>query len=413
MEYYRYKNAVLCGEGTIPGEKLAAPPTEGEILYFFRREPLMGRETFAVTDSALLTAEEGVRTLDADTAPLPLPEGLGQALRQGRIRAINGAHPRWEELLTPVFPVCAPDRKVRVHLLALGDVGSTLLVGLRLLGGDVISSIGICDVREGVSERWEFELNQIHTLTYGALPPVSIVNTADLFQCDVFLFCASRYVPDTAVKTGDVRMAQYEKNRELAVMYARMAREAHFQGLFCVVSDPVDPLCRAVLRASNQNAIGTQDGLGLFPHQVKGFGLGVMNARAVYYAQKDARFRQFLTEGRVFGPHGEGLVVADSIAHYNDTLSRILTDRVTHANLKMRALGFKPYVAPALSSGALSLLALLRGEWHCSSVYLNKVFFGVRNRLTPHGPAVERLPLPEALSQRLQETMAQLANLPE
>ena len=29
-----------------------------------------------------------------------------------------------------------------------------------------------------------------------------------------------------------------------------------------------------------------------------------------------------------------------------------------------RALGYKPYVAPALSSGALSLLACLRGEWH-------------------------------------------------
>ena len=37
--------------------------------------------------------------------------------------------------------------KCRVTLLALGDVGSTLLLGLRLLGGDVIRSIGICDVR--------------------------------------------------------------------------------------------------------------------------------------------------------------------------------------------------------------------------------------------------------------------------
>ena len=51
--------------------------------------------------------------------------------------------------------------KVRVNLLALGDVGSTLLLGLRLMGGDVISSIGICDLREGVARRWEFELNQI------------------------------------------------------------------------------------------------------------------------------------------------------------------------------------------------------------------------------------------------------------
>ena len=45
--------------------------------------------------------------------------------------------------------------KARVTLLALGDVGSTLLVGLRLLGGDVIGSIGICDVRPNVAQRWE------------------------------------------------------------------------------------------------------------------------------------------------------------------------------------------------------------------------------------------------------------------
>ena len=58
----------------------------------------------------------------------------------------------------------------------------------------------------------------------------------------------------------------------------RMARENHFQGLFCVVSDPVDPLCRAVLLESNKNEAGELDGQGLFPHQVRGFGLGVMNA---------------------------------------------------------------------------------------------------------------------------------------
>ena len=60
--------------------------------------------------------------------------------------------------------------KVRVTLLALGDVGSTLLTGLRLMGGDVISSIGICDVRPGVAERWEFELNQIQPPDGAALP---------------------------------------------------------------------------------------------------------------------------------------------------------------------------------------------------------------------------------------------------
>ena len=51
-------------------------------------------------------------------------------------------------------------------------------------------------------------------------------------------------IPDTSVTAGDVRMAQYGLNRELGSVYARMARDRRYRGLFCVVSDPVDPLCR-------------------------------------------------------------------------------------------------------------------------------------------------------------------------
>ena len=142
--------------------------------------------------------------------------------------------------IRPAGGLCLPD-KCRVTLLALGDVGSTLLMGLRLLGGDVIRSIGICDVRPGVSERWEFELNQIQSPDAAFLPPVDIIAPEQLFDGDVFLFCASRMVPDTSVTSGDVRMAQYGLNRELAAIYARMAREKGYRGLFCVVSDPVIP----------------------------------------------------------------------------------------------------------------------------------------------------------------------------
>ena len=287
--------------------------------------------------------------------------------------------------------------KVRVNLLALGDVGSTLLLGLRLMGGDVISSMGICDVRENAALRWEFELNQIQPPSGAALPPVEIISPEQLFDGDVFLFCASRMVPDTSVTGGDVRMAQYGLNRELAASYAHMARDRGYQGLFCVVSDPVDPLCRAVLCES-----------GLSPAQVRGFGLGVMHARALYYARRDPRFASYLTEGRAFGPHGEDLVLANSVAHYDDALSRELTEKVAHANLEMRKLGYKPYVAPALSSGALSLLALLRGQWHYSSVYDGQVFMGCRNRLTPAGIETEALTLPPALQKRIDDTRAKL-----
>ena len=403
MQYSLYKNRVICGSVDLPGQPLAELPDEGEILFLFRRPPLTGRETFAVTHPSQLTADEGPEVLTTAQPSREVPADLARAIAQKRVRAVNAAHPRWEELLD------LPPRgdKVRVNLLALGDVGSTLAMGLKLLGGDVISTLGLCDVRENVPQRWEFELGQIAV----PFPRVKIVKPEDVFGCDVFLFCASRFVPDTAVKDGDVRMAQYELNRPLAASYGRMAREAGFKGMFCVVSDPVDPLCRAALLESNRNENGELDYKGLFPHQVRGFGLGVMNARARYYAEKDPRFVDFLIDGRTFGPHGEGLIVANSVSRYDDALSRELTEKTKHANLDMRQLGYKPYVAPALSSGALSLLGCLRGAWHCSSTYLDGVFMGAQNRVAPNGPQLERLPLPGALLERIRETMEQLKQI--
>lgn len=403
--YYTYDGRTLCSAGALPYPEISALPETGEVLWVFHRPPLAGRDTFPVTDPAQLTEREGVASLCAAPGPEGLPRELTNAIRAGRVRAVNLAHPRFEELMAPL----PRPEKVRVNLLALGDVGSTLLMGLRLMGGDVISSIGICDLREGVAQRWEFELNQIQLPgPYDALPPVEIVSPEQLFDGDVFLFCASRFVPDTAVKTGDVRMAQYRLNRELAALYAQKAREARYRGLFCVVSDPVDPLCRAVLTESNRAPGGGMDYQGLLTCQVRGFGLGVMNARAAYYARKDPRFTSFLTEGRSFGPHGEDLVIANSIRNYDDTLSRQLTEQAVRANLRMREMGFKPYAAPALSSGALSLLLCLRGRWHCSSTYLDGVFMGARNRVLPTGTELERLPLPRQLQDRLQITMDRL-----
>ena len=206
-------------------------------------------------------------------------------------------------------------------------------------------------------------------------------------------------------------MVQYEANRTMIAAYARLARAAHFRGMFCQISDPVDLLARSVYLESNRGEAGHFDWQGLLPEQVQGFGLGVMNARAAWFAKQDPRFASFLTEGRSFGPHGNGLVIANSIEHYDDALSRELTQLAETANLRIRDLGFKPYVAPAVSSGAMQLLLTLRGEWHCSSVPLGGVWFGVRNRFTPHGVETECLSLPDALFARLRETETQLSSI--
>ena len=211
MRYYDCGGYPLCSREVLALPALHALPEAGEVLFGFHRTPGAGRDTFPVTAPSLLTAEEGVSTLVTAEEPETDP-ALAAAIAAGRVRALNLAHPRQEELLPPL----RRRERVRVNLLALGDVGSTLLMGLRLLGGDVIDSVGICDVRENVPQRWEMELNQIVFPEGEELPPVEIVSPEEVFDGDVFLFCASRFVPDTSVTSGDARMAQYQVNRELA-----------------------------------------------------------------------------------------------------------------------------------------------------------------------------------------------------
>lgn len=300
--------------------------------------------------------------------------------------------------------------KKRVNILGLGDVGGTLLTGLKLLGGDVLSGIGICGGGDA-EKRYEFEMNQTaYPWDYGRLPEVEVVRREELFDCDAFVFCASKSVPAAGADLAgtDVRMAQFEANRDIIGEYAVMAGDKNFKGLFAVVSDPVDPLCRAAYLESNRDRSGAAGNKGLRPAQIQGYGLGVMNSRAAYYAKRDERFRSFLTEGRSFGPHGRDLVIANSIEHYDDALSRELTGLTVEANLRVRETGFKPYIAPALSSGAISLLLTLRGEWHYSSTCLGGVFLGARNRMRSAGVELESLPLPEALFRRIEHAYHEL-----
>ena len=295
---------------------------------------------------------------------------------------------------------------IRVNLLALGDVGATLLMALKVLGGGLIERIGIYDVNPDVMSRFEIEMNQIGW-PFGEkkLPEVVCLDEEDLFDCDMFVFCASKAVPPIGAG-GDVRMVQLAANSKIVSYYGRLAGEKNYKGIFAVVSDPVDPLCKAALLAS-----------GLQPGQVRGYGLGVMNKRAEYYARGDRRFESYLTEGRAFGPHGGDLVIANSIENYDDEVSRELTALTVAANLKVRELGFKPYIAPALSSGAISLLLTLRGEWNYSSVYMGKgtegAFLGIKNRIDPASCEViiEDLLLPQKLYDRIENAYRNLCEI--
>lgn len=432
MYYYIIGDKICCSfNGNLSYERAEMPHPGTPLTFLFEREPGTGRESFKVNSPLLLFQEaENVswlssRKLEAQAETMKkklaestekaagsgasesgapakmnceLDEAVKAAIDQGMMRAVNRLHPDFETILAE-----KPQKtKKRVHVLAIGDVGSTLLTGLHLLGGDCISSIGICDISDKVTARWEFEENQIaYPWAYDALPEVDVVKPEDLFKCDVFVFVASKGIPPVGSGVKDVRMYQFENNSKIVAQYARQARAEHFKGLFAVVSDPVDPLAKTAWLESNKDENGILDLKGLRPEQVQGFGLGVMNARAAYYAKRDGRFSQFLTEGRSFGPHGQDLVIADSIANYNDALSKELTQLTVTANLHMRAIGFKPFIAPAYSSGAISLILMMRGEWHCGSVFMGGIFMGVKNRYTEYGLETEILPLPDALYERI------------
>ena len=71
MNYYRYEGHTLCAWDALPYERIGALPGEGEIIFLFAREMLVGRESFPVTDAALLTEKEGVETLDASARVRP------------------------------------------------------------------------------------------------------------------------------------------------------------------------------------------------------------------------------------------------------------------------------------------------------------------------------------------------------
>jgi malate/lactate dehydrogenase len=382
-----------------------------ENLYFLnKKNPLKSRQNFLINHPSLLFNEEEnihLLLLDNEDYSKKVPNWIMDKINQNMVISINTNYPNWEDILK-----LESRNKWKLNLLALGDVGSTLAIGLRLLGEETIESIGIYDRNENQLQRWEYELNQIRrSFEEKALPPVYIVNEEKLFDCDMFIFCASRGIPPVGSQVKDVRMAQFNSNSEIIKEYAILAREKDFKGIFAVVSDPVDLLCKVIFLESNKDESGNFDFKGLTSNQIIGYGLGVMNGRASYYAEKSKETIHYLDEGRAFGPHGDGLIIADSIENYNEELSNYLTDKTINVNKEVRKLGYKPYVAPSLSSGALSIVSTIHGDWFYGSTYMGEAYIGSKCRLKNNQLEIEQLPLPDALFNKINNTYERLVSI--
>ncbi|ABR47847.1 Malate/lactate dehydrogenase-like protein [Alkaliphilus metalliredigens QYMF] len=410
MFYYRFQDNILFSRNHYPGfeqiDEVEVQKHEGSLYYLKSMDPNKSRRTFSLSHPALIfTDKENLNLIHQEefTSTDPLPLWIQHKIEAGSVTGVNTDYPDWETVLTQSHP-----KKWRVHIAGLGDVGGTLLMGLRLLGDQWVDRIGIYDRTPNKLKRWEQEINQIYNINDSLYPDVHILENDQLFNCDMFVFCIAARVPAIGDEAQDVRMVQLEANSEIIEVYAKQARDAGFKGIFAVVSDPVDLLCKVVLNSSNTDNAGNYDFKGLAPEQIRGYGLGVMNARARYYSKENPKALHFEQEGRSFGPHGADLVIADSIYNYNESLSAYLTEKAKKANLEVRQLGFKPYIAPALSSGALSILSTIKGEWHYSATYMGGVYMGAKNRLISSGTEVETLTLHPLLLNRLQETYDKL-----
>ncbi len=405
MKYYSYRGFCLADHGCrLPEGVTAVAEPFDPLVFLVKRDPNTSRGLFAIHSLSELDEPEGISLLlppQEDTND----DALARFVREHGASVANTAFSCW-------FAVLAAFRvrgsvKQRVNLIGLGNVGGTTATGLKLLGTD-LAGIGIYDRDENQCLRYEAELNQVLSERDGeTLPPVRILSEEELFDCDALLFTAARAVPEVGSESGgDVRMMQFEANRELLRSYAKHARKIGFAGLFCQISDPVDQLSRAVFLMSNQNEQGEFDGNGLLPEQVRGFGLGVMHARALYSAEREGMSTKQL---RVYGPHGNGLVIANAPnAGYDEQISRALTHKAETANLAVRAYGFKPYIAPGLSSAAVSVLRALRGEWHDAAVPLGSAYFGCRARLGAQGAEQMREALHPELYQRISDSYKKL-----
>ena len=400
MEFRSWKGFCLCDlGGGFPPEAARVNAPFAPLVFLVRRDPLKSRGCFAVGNTAQIMEPENACALLPNEAPAALP-GVETFVRENGATVLNTAFAR-------AFDHLARPRKksgLTATLVGLGDVGGTLLIALKLLGRE-LSRIAIYDPNEALCRRYEMELNQVLPPDGAPLPEIAICPPERLFDCDLFLFTASRGVPPVGSDVQDVRMAQFARNREMLAGYARRARETAFGGLFCQISDPVDQLCRAVFLESNRDASGAFDAAGLLPEQVRGFGLGVMAARAVYHAKKDGID---FSGGRVYGPHGADLIVANHPQNYDEALSARLTQETVTANLRVRELGFKPYIAPALSSAAVSLLRLVRGEVCCSAIPMGGAYFGCRSRTTSAGILTQREALHPALFRKIEEVQQRL-----
>ena len=137
MYYYRHGEVIFASLlPDLPLEPAKRPSAGTPSLFLIDRDPIRSRSSFCVSDPRQLTAEtEDVTWLDPSRMGVPvpsLPKRLQHTIDARLLRAVNIRHPRWADF-TKAPAMHLPSR-LRVNLLAVGDVGSTLADGAEAPG---------------------------------------------------------------------------------------------------------------------------------------------------------------------------------------------------------------------------------------------------------------------------------------
>jgi len=242
---------------------------KGMIFALNKLIPKSSRRSFSVShENFLFLEEEDLNLLVTPaTSNTNLPQWIKVAIDSNRVTALNTEYPSWKEVLTLNAPT-----KWRINVVGLGDVGGTLLTGLKLLGVEKIHSLGLYDRDVNRMERYKYELSQILSpdMNESSIDIICLTEES-VFDCDMFVFCVSVGVPEVGNEATDVRLVQFKGNAKIIEHYASLARAKNFKGIFAVVSDPVDLLCNAAFIESNKYSALNIDYAGLSPEQIRGY----------------------------------------------------------------------------------------------------------------------------------------------
>ncbi|MGM9525192.1 MAG: hypothetical protein ACI3U1_02880, partial [Peptococcaceae bacterium] len=142
MFYYRDGETVLCCRRALDGFSAITEQEASQacsLTYIsHRRGP--GKTVYAINHRAYLADEaEGLWCLDDNQLDAmaqrmePVPQWLAEKAHNGMVRGVCAAEEELRGLLQQLPEQNTGGDKKTVHILAMGDVGGTLLMGLALL----------------------------------------------------------------------------------------------------------------------------------------------------------------------------------------------------------------------------------------------------------------------------------------